>query len=193
VNRSHGALRRDTKPLLCWACPCWPPRPAVPPNGPTSPGSGNATPGKARSGEERGQSQEWRGKVEALTDPTGRGDQPERRLFRSWLVRVLGDLESIEIEQSDTELKLVAGADRVRIFYLGREHLRQTSEGLKIKTASSWLEGDFVVKQVTADGSTVTERLSMLGGGKQMAHLLHWEDKRLTLPLIIRTVFDRVE
>jgi len=160
-----------------------------------------ATPGRAAersdfAGEWKrnpGQSQQWRGKVEALTDPAGRGDQPERRLFRSWLVRVLGDLDSVEIEQSDTEFKLVAGADRVRIFYLGREHLRQTSEGLKIKTASSWVEGDFIVKQVTADGSTVTERLSMLGGGKQMAHLLHWEDKRLTLPLIIRTVFDRVE
>jgi hypothetical protein len=141
-----------------------------------------------------GQSQEWREKVEALTDPmAGRGDQPERRLFRSWLVRVLGDLESVEIEQSDTKVELVADADRVRIFYLGREHLRQSPEGLKIKTASGWVDGDFVIKQVTADGSTVTERLSMLGAGKQMAHLLRWEDSRLTLPLIIRTVFDRVE
>jgi hypothetical protein len=139
-------------------------------------------------------SQEWREKVEALTDPmAGRGGQPERRMFRSWLVRVLGEIGSVEIEQSPAELKLVLGEDRVRIFYLGREHLRQSPEGLNIKTASGWADEDFVVKQVTADGSTVTERLSMLGEGKQMAHLLRWEDERLTLPLIIRTVFDRAE
>jgi len=41
------------------------------------------------------QSQQWREKVEALTDSTGRGDQPERRLFRSWLLRVLGELDSV--------------------------------------------------------------------------------------------------
>ena len=42
-------------------------------------------------------------------------------------------------------------------------------------------------------GLDVSSFDGMLGGGKQLAHLLRWEDKRLTLPLIIRSVFDRVE
>jgi len=139
------------------------------------------------------QSQSFKDKMAMVADPLGgHRDQPERRYFYAWLKGVFAQIDHLEIELSGNEAKIIFGDDMVRIFYLDRKHMRQSPEGVKIQAASHWVDGDLVVEQAGEQGTKTTERFSLLEGGNQLAHLLRLEDKRLSEPLQIRTVFDRV-
>jgi hypothetical protein len=140
------------------------------------------------------QSQIWQEKLAAVADPLGgSGDQPERRYFYAWLETIFAQIDRLEIESSDTEVKIIFGEDLVRIFYLNRKHMRQGPEGVKIEASAEWRDGDLVLEQATKSGAKTIERLSLLDGGQRLAHLLRLEDKRLEEPLQIRTVFDRIK
>ena len=94
------------------------------------------------------QSQSWQDKLAMVADPLGgRGDQPERRYFYAWLEGVFAHIDHLEIELASNEATIIFGDDMVRIFYLDRQHMRQSPEGVKIQAASRWIDGDLVVEQ----------------------------------------------
>jgi len=106
--------------------------------------------------------------------------------------RVLQFAEQIEIEQDERRLVFRVGRSGSRIFYVDRDHTRQTVCGVDVEASTEWDGDDLIIAETTEDGSTLTERLTRLSAD-QIAHLLVGEDSRLfRQPVSIRSVYDRV-
>jgi hypothetical protein len=109
--------------------------------------------------------------------------------LRRVILGILPALGAIEIEQSPAEIKLIDAEDNVRIFYFGREHLREGRLGKKLRCTTEWKGEQLVVSEVS-DQSRLTEVLTAVPARKQLLHVVRLEDGRLKTPLEVRLVYD---
>ncbi len=109
--------------------------------------------------------------------------------LRKVILGILPALGEIEIEQSPAEIKLIDAEDNVRIFYFGREHVREGRLGKKLRCTSEWKGEQLVVTEV-AEKSRLTEILTAVKDRKQLLHVIRLEDGRLKTPLEVRLVYD---
>jgi hypothetical protein len=141
----------------------------------------------------RGQSDDLEAKVrEAVGGGKTVGQSAEegaRVELRKVILGILPALEEIEVEQSPTEVKLVDAEDNVRIFYFGREHVREGRLGKKLRCTTEWKGEQLVVSEVS-EKSRLTEILTAVPTRKQLLHVVRLEDDRLKAPLEVRLVYD---
>lgn len=116
-------------------------------------------------------------------------EEVDRLQLRTALLGLLPALASIDIEQSPAEVKLVDAEDNVRIFYFGREHVREGRLGRKLRCSTEWKGSQLVVTEI-AEGGKLTELLTAVPARKQILHVVRLEDKRLKAPLEIRLAYD---
>ena len=109
--------------------------------------------------------------------------------LRKVILGILPALDEIEIEQSPAEIKLIDAEDNVRIFYFGREHVREGRLGKKLRCTTEWKGEQLVVSEVS-EKSRLTEVLTAVPARKQLLHVVRLEDGRLKTPLEVRLVYD---
>jgi hypothetical protein len=119
-------------------------------------------------------------------------EEVDRLELRKAILGMLPALATLEIDQSPTQVKLVDADDEVRIFYFGREHVREGRLGRKLRCSSEWKGVQLVVTEV-ADDAKLTEILTAVPSRRQILHVVRLEDKRLRAPLEVRLVYDAAE
>jgi hypothetical protein len=120
----------------------------------------------------------------------GQGAEESGRLeLRKVILGILPALDTLEIEQTAGDIKLIDADDNVRIFYFGREHVREGRLGRKLRCTSEW-KGEQLVVTETSDQSKLTEILTAVPARRQLLHVVRLEDKRLKTPLEVRLAYD---
>jgi NAD dependent epimerase/dehydratase family enzyme len=98
--------------------------------------------------------------------------------------------ETLEIEQSESELKVIAG-ESVRIFYLdGEKRERETPDGFKMEVRARWEGEAVVVEQKTSRGAKLSESYALSPDGASLVVTRRMESPRFKTPLIVRSVYE---
>jgi hypothetical protein len=114
----------------------------------------------------------------------------ERVEMRDWMMGIADQMDRLEIQQTAEEVKLYLGDDEtVRIFYFGREHVRQDSQGRKLKCRAR-LEGDRLVLEEDGEkGMKLREALTPVPANGWLVHAVRFESPVLKQPLELRLVY----
>jgi hypothetical protein len=130
---------------------------------------------------------------DALGLTGGRGDrQAERQALSSRLHYLARAAETIEIEQTEKDIKLFNSEDDVRIHYIdGQKHPRQTPIGEKLTTVTVWRDNFLDLTTEGPDIGKVTETLGM--EGLQLVHIVRIQNEAFEDDLVVRAYYDRAE
>lgn len=115
----------------------------------------------------------------------------ERVELRDWMLGLASQVGRLEIEQTAEDVKLSLGedAETVRIFYFGREHVRQDAQGRKLKCRAR-LEGDkLVLEEVGDNGWKLAEVLTPVPANGWLTHAVRFEHPLLKEPLGLRLLY----
>jgi hypothetical protein len=113
----------------------------------------------------------------------------ERVELREWMLRVAEQAERLEIQQTPDQLKVYAGDDAVRIFYFGREHMREDNLGRRIKCRVR-VEGERLVMEEEWDkGMKMWEAFTPVPQNDWLIHALRFESRLLKSPLELRLFY----
>jgi hypothetical protein len=130
---------------------------------------------------------------DALGLTGGRGDrQAERQALSSRLHYLAQAAETIEIEQTEKDIKLFNSEDDVRIHYIdGEKHPRQSPTGEEMTTVTEWRESFLAMTTEGPDIGKVTETLGM--EGLQLVHIVRIQNDAFEDDLVIRIYYDRAD
>jgi hypothetical protein len=115
----------------------------------------------------------------------------ERVELRDEMLKLVDQLEKLDIEQSATEIKLFLGDDLARTFYFGREHVREDIMGRKLKCRTRWKGQQLVLEEEGDKKRRVIETLTLVPAAGLLVHAVRWEDGLLKKPLEVRLVYTR--
>jgi hypothetical protein len=154
---------------------------------------------KARSDDARARVEEAAGSGQASggTSPLtilpvpGTRSSVERVELRDEMLKLVDQLEKLDIEQSATEIKLFLGDDLARTFYFGREHVREDIMGRKLKCRTRWKGQQLVLEEEGDKKRRVIETLTLVPAAGLLVHAVRWEDGLLKKPLEVRLVYTR--
>jgi len=100
--------------------------------------------------------------------------------------------EELEVEHEGGELKLDDG-ERLQIFYLdGQKHRRAMPNGAKLETVAT-LQGKVVLIEEKLDRGKIERKLELSEDGESMVITLNVKIGNMKEPVLIRTVYERVE
>ena len=120
----------------------------------------------------------------------------DRVALRRLLLDYSEALHVMEIEQGAKDLKISVGEEDefFSLFYLdGEAHARQLQDGIRIEATAGW-EGDTLhIVQKAEGGATLEEIYSSMDEGRQLAVIFQLESKLTAMPVLFRTVYDRVD
>ena len=122
--------------------------------------------------------------------PWGSDTEDERVLLRDLLLRGLGVLERMEIEQTASELRTIHGEDGLRVFYLQRAGTgTSVFTGQKLTRQVKW-KGNQVFLDAKS-GKTKVKEVLTLESKDRLVHELRAEMGLLERPLVLRLVYLR--
>jgi hypothetical protein len=124
--------------------------------------------------------------------PHGEGGEVDRVHLRELMLSVAQHLDEMDITQDAKQIK-INHDDLLRIYYFGREHVRQSATGEKLKTRSSWKGQQLVIDQEGGKGLRIVETYTLLPGGDHIVETLRYENSLLQQPLEIKLIYDRAE
>jgi hypothetical protein len=100
--------------------------------------------------------------------------------------------EELEIEHEKGELRLDDG-ERLNIFYLdGKKHRREMPNGAKLETVAT-LQGGVVLIEEKLERGKIERKLELSEDGKALVMTLNIKLGNMKEPVLIRTVYERVE
>jgi len=114
----------------------------------------------------------------------------ERVELRKWMLGFADQLDTLEVQQGPEEIKLFLG-DSLRVFYFGREHLRQDSEGRKLKCRVRWQGQQLVTEEDGEKGMKLRELFTLEPANDWLVHAVYFESPLLKKPLELRLVYAR--
>ncbi len=135
-------------------------------------------------------SQDAVSKVFAALPPEGRRFVPEERSFHDALLHFAKVIESLQIEQTTEEVKIILAGDEIQIYYLGRSHARQGVLGGRLEALAQWRKDELIIQEKNDFGKLV-QSLSLNRDGR-LSVLVSLDDRRLREPLLLLSVYDRV-
>jgi hypothetical protein len=115
----------------------------------------------------------------------------ERVELRESMLKLVDQLERLDIEHGKDEIKLFLGDDLARIFYFGRAHVREDSQGRKLKCRTRWKGAQLVLEEEGDKGRRVIEMLTLVPAAGLLIQAVRWEDSLLKKPLEVRLVYTR--
>ena len=115
----------------------------------------------------------------------------ERVEMRESMLKLVDQLDKLEIEHRPTEIKLFHGEEIARTFYFGREHVREDFMGRKLKCHSKWKGGQLVLEEEGDKGRRRVETLTLVPAAGLLIEAVRWEDDLLKKPLEVRLVYVR--
>jgi hypothetical protein len=100
--------------------------------------------------------------------------------------------EELAIEHEEGELRVDDG-ERLQIFYLdGQKHRREMGNGAKLETVATIL-GRVITIEEKLEKGRIDRKLELSEDGESMAITLNIEVGNMKDPVLIRTVYERVE
>jgi hypothetical protein len=99
-------------------------------------------------------------------------------------------IDNLQIEQSAEDVKIILAGDEVQIYYLGRSHVRQGVLGGRLEVLAHWRKDELVIQEKNEFGKLV-QSLSLSREGR-LSVLVSLDDRRLRVPLLLLSVYDRV-
>ena len=115
----------------------------------------------------------------------------ERVEMRESMLKLVDQLERLEVEQRPTEIKLFHGDEIARTFYFGREHFREDFMGRKLKCRTKWKDGQLTLEEQGDKGRRRMETLTLVPAAGLLIEAVRWEDDLLKKPLEVRLVYVR--
>ena len=135
-------------------------------------------------------SQDAVSKVFASLSLEGRGFSPDEQRFHDALLHFAKVIDSLQIEQTAEDVKIILSGDEVQIYYLGRSHVRQGVLGGRLEVLAHWRGDELVIQEKNEFGKLV-QSLSLNRDGR-LSVLVSLDDRRLRVPLLLLSVYDRV-
>ena len=135
-------------------------------------------------------SQDAVSKVFASLSLEGRGFSPDEQRFHDALLHFAKVIDSLQIEQTAEDVKIILGGDEVQIYYAGRSHVRQGVLGGRLEVLARWRKDELIIQEKNEFGKLV-QSLS-LGREGRLSVLVSLDDRRLREPLLLLSVYDRV-
>jgi hypothetical protein len=135
-------------------------------------------------------SQDAVSKVFASLALEGRGFSPDEKRFHDALLHFAKATDSLEIEQTAEDVKIILGGDEVQIYYPGRSRVRQGVLGGRLEVLANWRGDELIVQEKNEFGKLV-QSLSRNREGR-LAVLVSLDDRRLREPLLFLSVYDGV-
>jgi hypothetical protein len=135
-------------------------------------------------------SQDAVSKVFASLHLEGRGFSPDEQRFHDALLHFAKAIESLQIEQTVEDVKIILGSDEVQIYYPGRSRVRQGVLGGRLEALAHWRGDELIIQEKNESGKLV-QSLSLNREGR-LAVLVSLDDRRLREPLLLLSVYDRV-
>jgi hypothetical protein len=100
--------------------------------------------------------------------------------------------EELEVEHENGELRLDDG-ERLQIFYLdGQKHRRAMPNGAKLETVAT-IQGRVVLIEEKLDRGKIERRIELSDDGESMIVTLNIKIGNMKEPVLIRTVYERLE
>lgn len=99
----------------------------------------------------------------------------------------------MKIEQTPKEIKIIHGEDDVRIFYFGRDHVRNDRRGRKLQCKSRFEGGRLIVEELGEDRTRVVDVLTLVPSHRQIVYGILFENQNLKDPLQLNLVYDEVK
>ncbi len=100
--------------------------------------------------------------------------------------------EELEIEHEEGELRVDDG-ERLQIFYLdGQKHRREMGNGAKLETTATIL-GRVITIEERLDRGRIDRKLELSEDGESMVMTLNIKLGNMKEPVLIKTVYERVE
>ena len=130
---------------------------------------------------------------DALGQTGGRGErQIERQALSSRLSYLARAAGTIEIEQTEKDIKLFNSEDDVRIHYIdGEKHPRQSPGGEQMTTVTEW-RGTFL--DLTTEGPDIGKVTETLGiEGARLVHIVRIQNSAFEKDLVVRAYYNRAE
>jgi hypothetical protein len=120
----------------------------------------------------------------------GTRSEVERVELRTWMLGIARQLDALEVSQTPEEVRLALG-DTVRIFYFGREHVRQDSEGRKLKCRVRWQGQQLVTEEDGEKGMRLRETFTLEPANDWLVQAVYFESPLLKKPLELRLLYTR--
>jgi hypothetical protein len=115
----------------------------------------------------------------------------ERVELRESMLKLVDQLNTLEIEQQPGEIKLYHGEEIARTFYFGREFFREDFMGRKLKCRSKWKGGQLTLEEEGDKGRRQVETLTLVPSAGLLIEAIRWEDGLFKKPLEVRLVYTR--
>jgi hypothetical protein len=135
-------------------------------------------------------SQDAVSKVFAALPLEGRMYSPDERRFKDALLHFAKVIDSLQIEQTADDIKIILAGDEVQIYYPERSHVRQGVLGGRLEVFAHWREDELIIQEKNDTGKLV-QSLSLDRAGR-LSVLISLDDRRLREPLLLLSVYDRV-
>jgi hypothetical protein len=115
----------------------------------------------------------------------------ERVELREEMLKLVDQLDKLEIEHGPTEIKLFHGDEIARTFYFGRENFREDFMGRKLKCRSKWNGEQLTLEEEGDKGRRRVETLTLVPAAGLLIEAVRWEDGLFKKPLEVRLVYTR--
>ena len=134
-------------------------------------------------------SQDAVSKVFASLALEGRGFSPDEQRFHDALLKFVRVIDSLQIELTADDVKIILADDEVQIYYPGRSRVRDGVLGGRLEVLAHWRGNELIIQEKNEFGKLV-QSLSLNREGR-LAVLLSLDDRRLRAPLLLLSVYDR--
>jgi hypothetical protein len=135
-------------------------------------------------------SQDAVSKVFASLSVEGRGFSPDEQRFHDALLKFAKVIDSLQIELTAEDIKIILADDEVQIYYPGRPRVRQGVLGGRLEAVAHWRRDELIIEEKNEFGKLV-QSLSLDRQGR-LSVLVSLDDRRLREPLLLLSVYDRV-
>jgi len=134
-------------------------------------------------------SQDAVSKVFAALPLEGRKYSPDERRLHDALLHFAKVIESLQIEQTAEDVKIILAGDEIQIYYPERSHVRQGVLGGRLEVYAHWRKDELIIQEKNDTGKLV-QSLSLNREGR-LSVLVSLDDRRLREPLLFLSVYDR--
>ena len=117
--------------------------------------------------------------------------EAKRVELRQFLLDRVGLYDLVDIKQTATEITIAHGDEDVRIFYFGREHVRNDAQGRKLRCRNRWDGSQLVIEEEGEDKNRVIQVLTAVPQRNQLIHNVRFENPALKEPLDLKLLYDR--
>jgi hypothetical protein len=117
--------------------------------------------------------------------------EAKRVELRQFLLDRVGLYDLVDIKQTATDITIAHGDEDVRIFYFGREHVRNDVQGRKLRCRNRWDGSQLVIEEEGEDKNRVIQVLTAVPQRNQLIHNVRFENPALKEPLDLKLLYDR--